>query len=218
MSRRHCPTGIEPTYGPPEADLSIIPPKGIGDSTNNARRVNHQQIEADTFGAPVRVFRKDNFSCRDQACLLANRQSSDSVNQPRTSLDLNNRKKTVLLRDQVDLTCRRSKPACQNVPTSLFQGCRGGIFGGTASFIGDLPSMGTIHPIEERGRAISARWIGTEVRFVASAPGKTHCVIAMRPLTLPAPVLPADWEHGHLIPTRNTAQPSRLVANLPGAS
>jgi hypothetical protein len=218
MSRRRCPTGIELTYGPHETDASIVPAEGIGDSTNNARRVNHQQIEADTFGTPVRVFRQDNFSSRHQARLLANRQSSCGVNQPRTSLDLNDRKKTVLLRDQVDLTCRRSKPTCQNAPTSLFQGCRGGIFGGTASFIGDLPSVGTIHPIEERGRAINARRICIEVRFVDSAPGKAHFVIAMRPLTVPVPVLSADWAYGHLRPARNTAQSSRLVADLPGAS
>ena len=122
MSRRHYLIAIARTGGAVEPCASTIPSKGVGDSTNNAQRIDEHQIEPNPFSAPLRMHRKDYLSRGDQSRLLSNRQRLRRGRQAVPSLDLNDRQQTVLLRYQVDLPRRGSEPTCQDAPSFPFEG------------------------------------------------------------------------------------------------
>ena len=93
----------------------------------------------------MRVFRQNNFGGRHQARLLTNGQGSSRVGPSGASFDLNDREKTFLLSNDVNLARRGSESARQDIPAVPFQGHNRGIFGETALLIGEPPFKGAIH-------------------------------------------------------------------------
>jgi hypothetical protein len=80
--------------------------------------------------------------------LLSGRQSGSRIGQAGPSLDLNDREKTVLLGDHVDLTCPGSQSTRQDDPPFSLKGQLRGLLGRTTSAIRLPPSPGTIPPGE----------------------------------------------------------------------
>jgi hypothetical protein len=144
MSPRPCPTGTERPLASGSRGSSAVPTECICDTTDDSPGIDDQQVEPDAVDTPAWIQCQDNFSRRDEARLLANRQSDCRVGQPWTSLDLDDREETILLRHEVDFTGRRAHPAGKNLPAIPFQSCLRGIFGGVTSFVRGLPSTGTI--------------------------------------------------------------------------
>ena len=144
-SRKRFPIGIALTGEAFENGPSTISSESVGDTTHCARGIHQQQVESNAKRAPMLVFRENNFGGRHQARLLTNGQGGSRVGPSGASFDLNDRKKTFLLGNYVNLACRGSESARQDIPAIPLQGHNRGIFGGTALLIGELPSKGAIH-------------------------------------------------------------------------
>ena len=77
--------------------------------------------------------------------LVVRWQGSGRVGPLGASFDLNDRKKTFLLGNDVNLARRGSESSRQDIPAVPLQSHNRGIFGETALLIGELPFKGAIH-------------------------------------------------------------------------
>jgi hypothetical protein len=121
----------------------IAASKSIGNPSDLAAEVHHDNIEAHAVDAPLRVSAQNDFARIHQFVTLRRRKSDGRLSQGRTGLDLNDGKHAGFFRHDIDLAGLGTQSARQDRPAIGGQRVTCRVLGGDTSGISGSASLTT---------------------------------------------------------------------------